>query len=245
MTVIAGAMGKSQSGKTTLMAELVKDLKPLIVVDTDGELSFLGEPAHSVDDAREMWNNKKFKIVIDAEDWGDYEIEEANDFVRELLAKGQGKIDFNYYITEIWEYAGRNRFPQIEDKNFKSGFRPSTLRWLIKRGRKRGLSLWWDSQRPSETNTLIPSQSTDMYIFEQWGHDVEYLRLFLKKKLDWEPLLDGLKKYEYMHVYDTPMKLDVCPPIHATVDLHKSRVREDNGPAIDIMKEFEGGNDSG
>jgi hypothetical protein len=240
MTTISGYMGKSQSGKTTLMAETIKNLKPLIVVDTDGELAFLGEPCHSTDDAREMWNNKKYQIVVDADGWADEEIEEMNDFVRELLEKIQGKVELNYAITEIWEYAGRNRFPQVEDKNFKSGYRPSCLRWLIKRGRKRGLSLFWDSQRPSETNTLIPSQSTEMFIFEQWGHDVEYLRLFLQKKLEWEPKLDALKKYEYLHVYDTPMKLDVCPPITPTVDLHKSRVREDSGAAVDILRELEG-----
>jgi hypothetical protein len=82
-----------------------------------------------------------------------------------------------------------------------------------------------------------------MFIFEQWGHDVEYLRLFLRKKKyigDWESMLDDLEKHQYLHAYDTPLHLDKCEAIKPTIpDLHKSRVREDSGPTIDILKELE------
>lgn len=223
MSGIVGATGKTQTGKSTKIVSMVRGLRPLITLDTDGEFSgLLGETAYTVDDVRELWDDKHYQIVIDADQWTPEQMEELNAFIWELIeALSVKNIDMNYYVSEIWEYAPRWTLPHLEDEEEKP--LPSYLKRLIKRGRKRGLNFYWDSQQPSEQNPLILSQTTELFAFECWGSDAEYLE---RRKKGIRDLLDTLGDHQYVHMQGHPLTLTVEGPDAIDFDLHKTRKKE-------------------
>lgn len=224
MSGIIGATGKTQTGKSTKIIKILRDMnaKPLITLDTDGEFSgLLGETAYTLDDVRELWDNKQYQIVVDADQWTPEQMEELNAFVWQLIeALSQKNIDFNYYVSEIWEYAPRWKLPAMKDENEMP--LPSYLKRLVKRGRKRGLNFYWDSQQPSEQNPLILSQTTELFAFECWGSDAEYLE---RRKKGIGDLLETLGEHQYVHMYGHPLTLTVEGPDSVDFDLHKTRKR--------------------
>ena len=219
-----GFVGKKQTGKTSKMVLKVREIAPsgpYIILDTDGELSFMGEVAYSLDDVRELWNDKQFRIIVDADQWGEEEMEGLNEFVWELINKlSEKNLEFLYGVTEIWEYAPSRKLPSAGFTE-EGKVLPSYLKRLLKRGDKRGLNFLWDSQRPAETNTLIPSQANELFVFRlTGGADLKYMSDIIRGI---EQPIAGLGAHQYVHVYGEPLVMEMGGPDAVDFDLHKTR----------------------
>jgi hypothetical protein len=227
-----GFVGKKQTGKTSKMVLQMRNMMPLIVLDTDGELGFLGEVAYSLDDVRELWNDKQYKIIVDADQWGEEEMEGLNQFVWELIEKlSEKNIEMHYAVTEIWEYAPSRKLPSAGFTD-EGKVLPSYLKRLLKRGDKRGLNFYWDSQRPSETNTLIPSQTNELFVFRlTGGADLKYMSDIIRGI---EQPIAGLAAHQYVHVSGEPLTMEVGGPDAIDFDLHKTRVKTERKDGMEM-----------
>jgi hypothetical protein len=227
-----GFVGKKQTGKTSKMVLQIRNVKPLIVLDTDGELGFLGEVAYTLDDVRELWNDKQYRIIVDADQWGEADMEGLNEFVWQLIEQLSLKnIEMHYAITEIWEYAPSRRLPSAGfDDDGKA--LPSYLKRLLKRGDKRGLNIYWDSQRPSETNTLVPSQTNELFVFRlTGGADLKYMSDIIRGI---EEPIAGLAAHQYIHVHGEPLVMEVGGPDVVDFDLHKTRQKPERKDGMEM-----------
>ena len=119
-----------------------------------------------------------------------------------FVAGGQLKEDFDFWAGAVM-YAGRHVQPldaiaeELADVTTPSKA-PGKWGILLRRGLKRGISLWCISQRWSEADKTAVGNATDFVIFRQSsGDDVAYLARKTRVDLD---EINGLVPLQYAHM---------------------------------------------
>jgi len=119
-----------------------------------------------------------------------------------FVAGGQLKEDFDFWAGAVM-YAGRHVEPldaiaeELADVTTPSKA-PGNWGILLRRGLKRGISLWCISQRWSEADKTAVGNSTDFVIFRQSsGDDVAYLA---RKTRVEAGEINGLVPLQYVHM---------------------------------------------
>lgn len=119
-----------------------------------------------------------------------------------FVAGGQLKEDFDFWAGAVM-YAGRYVAPldaiaeELADVTTPSKA-PGNWGILLRRGLKRGISLWCISQRWSEADKTAVGNATDFVIFRQSsGDDVAYLARKTRVALD---EINGLVPLQFVHM---------------------------------------------
>lgn len=119
-----------------------------------------------------------------------------------FVAGGQLKEDFDFWAGVVM-YAGRYVAPldaiaeELADVTTPSKA-PGNWGILLRRGLKRGISLWCISQRWSEADKTAVGNATDFVIFRQSsGDDVAYLARKTRVALD---EINGLVPLQFVHM---------------------------------------------
>lgn len=119
-----------------------------------------------------------------------------------FVAGGELKEDFNFWAGCVM-YAGRHVEPlhaiaeELADVTTPSKA-PGNWGILLRRGLKRGISLWCISQRWSEADKTAVGNASDFVIFRQSsGDDVAYLARKTRVALD---EINGLVPLQFVHM---------------------------------------------
>lgn len=211
---IAIAIGKSGSGKSFLVRQLIRPKRRLIVFDTMAEYTdgvvFTDRRA-----MLEFWRKHArgdFRIIYQPEFNPAREIDEIAELV--YLC---GHVCF--VIEEVTAYTNPN---YISDQ----------LAHCIQRGRHKDIEIVATTQRPYGLHRLLTSQCRDIYVFNtNEPRDVAYLRDLLGAGV--EAKLKTLAKYQFVHWQDGRDELSTDKAkgdVDDTRDTQTQAVRGDLGP---------------
>lgn len=193
-----GIVGQSGSGKFELMKSIIDQYDFVIIFDNEEEYTEYKTFKHIEelnDLIREHNTKKKKKFIVRYVPMNKHdELTQLNLLCGLIWANRKsiqsGKIRLKFVIPEISEYA----IPKTFQKWLP-------LRTLIKRGRKYGIDIGWDTQKLADCDNIIWGQTRFIYIFHVWGNDLKYL--YDKTKIsDLENLVNQMGEYEFIR-YDT------------------------------------------
>jgi hypothetical protein len=167
-----GIVGQSGSGKFELLNHIISQYPFVIIFDNEEEYNEY-KTFHNLQSLhvliREHNANPRNKFIVRYVPLNKMdEIIQLNSLCsliwtnRKAIQKGTCPLKL--VIPEIAEYA----IPKTYTKWLP-------LRTLIKRGRKFGIHICWDTQKLSDCDNIIWGQTRFIYIFKCWGNDEKYL----------------------------------------------------------------------
>jgi len=181
-----GIVGMTGTGKTTKLVEIVNNIDNhrMIAIDDLDELAHRGLKgfftAYNIDDFIFMLSNKrKFKIRCHFEHLDDYQ--KIFDIVWNLN-------NLVLIIDEINLHSDRYNISE-------------NLNNIVKRGRIKNISLIYNSQRPTDINREITSQSEFLISFRiQEPRDVSYFPKTFRSDVDKIKMLENLAVGEFVFI---------------------------------------------
>ena len=194
-----GIVGQSGSGKFELLNHIIKQYDFVIIFDNEDEYVDVPTFKNMAGMKELIIKNYKSKqlIVRYVPNNDTSELNQLNmicNFIwrnRKSFLKAKCRVKF--VIPEIAEYA----LP----KTYKKWMQ---LRALIKRGRKYGIDIIWDTQKLADCDNIIWGQTRFIFIFHVWGNDLHYLRD--KTAISgFDGIIKKLGPYEFI-CYDTKLR---------------------------------------
>lgn len=200
--------GKTGSGKSILLRQMLLDKPRVIIFDTISEYKDLtpSYPAlfiHTLEDLIDylMENgNKPFRIIFDPED---------PDYLMTLTNEQEITV-FDFTCKFIYESLTNVIFAIEEIANYMTlPHRLDYIRKIVRFGRHSAISLYATTQRPADIPPVIRAQITRFISFRQHEpRDIEWIRQLLGEealtlknleKYTWgKPLVQGKHYKEYM-----------------------------------------------
>lgn len=179
--VIIGFVGRKWSGKSRNLTEFLVTRPRVIVVDPNGEHDWSPNEIDSLDVLREFVKANKDRRFWAANYVPGENIEEdVAEASRIIFKVGDCTVAFD----EITEYCS-------------AGHAPKPFSRLIRRGRHRGIDIFYTSLRFAETPRRLTAQTDQFFLFKQ-AEPSDLDGIAARCGVDVAALVDGLDEHEYI-----------------------------------------------
>ncbi|MFA5287200.1 MAG: hypothetical protein WC394_02890 [Candidatus Omnitrophota bacterium] len=182
-------VGKSRSGKSTLLQRMIEKEPRFIIFDTVSEYSKITPPfsavfindVHSLFDYLEANGNKaEMRVIFDPEDYEE----------QIQLVNGEKLNVFDLACKNIFEGLSQVAFGIEEIANFVKGSSyQKYFSRMIRAGRHKNISIYATTQRPMDIRPVLRAQITKLISFyQQEPKDIEWIGDFVRNKQEAEGL---------------------------------------------------------
>ncbi|MFA5422446.1 MAG: type IV secretion system DNA-binding domain-containing protein [Phycisphaerae bacterium] len=176
-------IGKTGSGKTNKVRNLIADVDRVLIFDTTGHDYSDGVVFYDLAELKKFWSRvyqNSFRLIYRP-------LNEQDDFpvICDLVWKCQ---DLTFVAEEI-------------DLFCKPNATPDEVRMILKRGRHRDIRFIGVTQRPYGIDRAVTAMGTEFFIFKtDEPRDADYLAERFGS--DIREQLKGLEQYQYLHITD-------------------------------------------
>lgn len=205
--VVIAFIGRRYTGKSTHLTEFLVKRDRVITVDPNGEHVWTPNELNSIDELREFmkWGRKKAQWAanfVPGEDIED-DVAEAS---RIIFDAGDCAVAFD----EITEYCS-------------AGHAPKAFSRLVRRGRHRGIDVFYTSLRFAETPRTLTAQTDRFFLFRQ--SEPSDLEGIAKR---FGPEVDGMVQQLGEHEY---VEWDIASGLAKTPGLYAGEIDAEEVPA--------------